>query len=219
MKKLFLLSRATLTFAIACSILDFACGGGLSDDGTTVGSDGGGDARDQTDSSTPFDSGASTKDSGPDAICPDHWDVYGNTDPSSDLGHVDPRLVASGECEGAAEEIADGGFAAADFTLTFTQSAPGSGMFVAHELQTIPFPIDRTVCMQSSGPNTGAAGYPDDGGLICLTDVTEDQIPWDPNFVMFTNMENADAGVFMNLNENMDGGAAVTNGSCRFVKN
>ena len=209
-----------LGFAVALAMLGVACGGGLSDDAASDAVDGGGDAKHFPDTGVePPPDARVPSDSGSISVCPDHWEVYGNTDPSSDLGHVDPRLIASGECHASMEEISDGGFGDTDFALTFTQSAPASGMFVAHVAQTIPFPIDRVFCLQSSGPNTGAAGYPDDGGLICLTDVTEDQIPWDPNLVMFTNMENADSGVFVNLDQSMEAGAAVTNGSCRFVNN
>ena len=220
MKSFSFFSGSTIGLAVALAMLGLACGGGLSgDDSTQAGGDGGSDATNLRDSGSPLKDSGSTIDAGPDAVCPNHWEVYGNTDPSSDLGHVDPRLYASGECHAAQEELTDGGFGATDFVMTFTQSAPSSGMFVTHLTQTTPIPIDRTFCLQSSGPNTGAAGYPDDGGLICLTDVTEDQIPWDPNVTMFTNMENADSGVFVNLDQNMEAGAAVTNGWCRFVKN
>jgi hypothetical protein len=220
-KKFSLLSCATLALAIAVPALEFACGGGVTDDGNASDAGSGSDARITADSGSPLkDSGLAIADAGPDAICPQQWEVYGSTDPSSDLGHVDPRLIASGECHGPFEELSDGGFPPSDFTMTMTQSAPGSGMFVTQLSQTIPFPINRTVCLLSSGPNTGAAGYPDDGGLMCLTDVAEDQIPWDPNVVTFTNLENSDAGAFINLNQSTDGGsAAVTNGWCRWVKN
>ncbi|MGH7285177.1 MAG: hypothetical protein ACRELY_26950 [Polyangiaceae bacterium] len=222
MRALTFFSGSMMGFAIALAMLDVACGGGLSDDSASdIGSDGGSDATKLQDSGSPLKDSGSTIDAAPKPVCPAQWDVYGNTDPSSDLGHVDPRLIASGECHGANEELADASFPSTDFALTFTESAPASGMFVAHVVQTTPFPIDRTLCLQSSGPNTGAAGYPDDGGLICLTDVTEDQIPWDPNFTMFTNMEDADGGVFIDFDQNMEAGAntAVTNGWCRFVKN
>jgi hypothetical protein len=220
-KKFSPLSLTMLTLAIAGPALDMACGGGVANDGAS--NDAGSSSFDAggTDAGTPVnDSGSAIFDAGPDVICPQHWEVYGSTDPSSDLGHVDPRLTASGECHGSFEDISDGGFAPSDFTMTLTQSAPGSGMFVTQLSQTIPFALNRTVCLQSSGPNTGAAGYPDDGGQMCLTDVTEDQIPWDPNVVTFTNLEDSDAGAFINLNQSADGGAAsVTNGWCRFVKN
>jgi hypothetical protein len=220
-KKFSLLSCATLAIAIAVPALEFACGGGVTDDGNASDAGSGSDTSLGTDSGSPLkDSGLAIADAGPDAICPQQWEVYGSTDPSSDLGHVDPRLIASGECHGSFEELADGGFPASDFTMTMTQSAHGSGMFVTQLSQTIPFAMSRTVCLLSSGPNTGAAGYPDDGGLMCLTDVAEDQIPWDPNVVTFTNLENSDAGAFINLNQSTDGGsAAVTNGWCRWVKN
>jgi hypothetical protein len=216
-----LLSRTLFALAIAVPAFDIACGGGTTNDGASndAGIDDSDDSPTGTDAPYNFDSGVSN-DAGPDAICPQAWDVYGNTDPSSDLGHVDPRLIASGECYGSFEEFSDAGGAPADFTMTMTQSAPGSGMFVTQLSQTIPFALNRTVCLQSSGPNTGSAGYPDDGGQMCLTDVTEDQIPWDPNVVTFTNLEDSDAGVFINLNQSTDGGAAsVTNGWCRWVKN
>jgi hypothetical protein len=220
-KKFSLMSGALLALAIAVPALDIACGGGVTDDGAST--DAGFQdvtANDGDGGQFLSDSGLPIADAGPDAICPQQWDVYGNTDPSSDLGHVDPRLIASGECHGPSEELSDAGFATADFTMTMTQSAPGSGMFVTQISQTIPFALNRTVCLQSSGPNTGSAGYPDDGGQMCLTDVTEDQIPWDPNVVTFTNLEDSDAGVFINLNQSTDGGAAsVTNGWCRWVKN
>ncbi len=219
MKPLSLFSGSAIGLSVALALLGVACGGGLSSDGTSdVAGDGGGDATKLQDGGSPLKDSGSAIDAGPDAICPDHWEVYGNTDPSSDLGHIDPRLTASGECHAAMEELSDGGFGTADFAMTFTQSAHGSGMFVAHVAQTVPFPIDRTVCLQSSGPNTGSTGF-DDAGLMCLTDVTEDQIPWDPNLVMFTNLEDSDSGVFINLDQSMEAGAAVTNGWCRFVKN
>jgi hypothetical protein len=221
-RKFSFLSRAILAAAIAVPALDIACGGNTTNDASSndAGNDDSDDAPSGSDApSTSFDSGSSN-DAGPDAICPQQWDVYGNTDPSSDLGHVDPRLIASGECHGPFEELPDAGFAPTDFTMTLTQSAHGSGMFVTQISQTIPFALNRTVCLQSSGPNTGAAGYPDDGGLMCLTDVTEDHIPWDPNVVAFTNLEDSDGGTFINLNQSTDGGAAaVTNGWCRWVKN
>ncbi|MEO7110216.1 MAG: hypothetical protein ABI183_07260 [Polyangiaceae bacterium] len=221
-KKFYLLSRAMLALAIAAPALAIACGGSVNDDGSSkdAGLDLDAEGTNQDSSYYHHDSGVPVLDAGSDAICPQQWEVYGSTDPSSDLGHVDPRLIASGECHGAFEELSDGGFAPSDFSMTLTQSAPSSGMFVTQLSQTIPFPITRTVCLQSSGPNTGAAGYPDDGGLMCLTDVTEDQIPWDPNVVTFTNLEDSDAGAFINLNQSSDGGAAaVTNGWCRWVKN
>jgi hypothetical protein len=214
------LMPALVAIALAASALDLACGGGVTDDASSADDDAGSDTGVASgDSGSIFDSAAALVDAAK-PICPDQWEVYGNTDPSSDLGHVDPRLIASGECHGAFEELSDGGTAPADFSMTMTQSAHGSGMFVTQVTQSIPFALTRTVCLQSSGPNTGSAGYPDDGGQMCLTDVTEDQIPWDPNLVTFTNLEDSDAGAFIVLNQSSDGGSAsVTNGWCRWVKN
>lgn len=219
MKKISFFSQVAVAVFVAAAALEVACGGDVTSDTTSANDDAGSDARQQADGSSPADAGM-PKDSGNDAVCPDHWQVYGDTNPADNLGHVDPRAIASGECHAVQESLGDGGFAPTDFTLTMAQSAPSSGMFVTHVVQTTPFPIDRVVCFQSSGPNTGAAGYPDDGGLMCLTDVPEDHVPWDPNVVMFTNLEDSDAGVFVDLNQSMpDASAAVTNGSCRFTKN
>jgi hypothetical protein len=218
-KKFSSLVRAMLSIAFVAPALNAACGGGVANDDAVA--DAGLDLdAEGTDSGSPLkDGGSAIVDAGPDAICPGHWEVYGATDPSDDLGHVDPRLIASGECHGVSEEFSDAGFAPSDFTMTLTQSAPGSGMFVTQVAQTTPFVLSRTVCLQSSGPNTGAAGYPDDGGQMCLTDVTEDQIPWDPNLVTFTNLEDSDSGLFVSLNQSTEAGVTVNNGWCRFVKN
>jgi hypothetical protein len=222
-KKFSHLTHALFALAIAVPALDIACGGSVNDDGSKdagLDLDAEGTNDDAGRVVSEFDGEAIVADAGPDAICPQTWEVYGSTDPSSDLGHVDPRLIASGECHGSFEQLPDGGFPPSDFTMTMTQSAHGSGMFVTQLSQTTPFAMTRTVCLLSSGPNTGAAGYPDDGGLMCLTDVAEDKIPWDPNVVTFTNLEDSDAGAFINLNQSSDGGAAaVTNGWCRWVKN
>lgn len=214
-----LLYRAVLVLAIAAPALSIACGGGLTEDASDA-ADAGSDAESTVDGAAPTkDGGVTPADAGVDAICPDHWKVYGATDPSDNLGHVDPRSVASGECHASVEQLSDGGVGPTDFALTLTQSAHGSGMFVTDLAQTMPFPLHRTVCLQSSGPNTGAAGYPDDGGLMCLTDVTEDQIPWDPNLVTFTNLEDADGGVFIDIGQSTEAGASVSNAWCRFVRN
>ncbi len=180
-----------MCFASAVAWALVGCGGAT--EGRSLGRDAGADVRAGRDAraadvGSPRDTGGVTSDASPVAdagrdaamrVCPAAYSVYGDTDPSDNLGHVDPTLYASGTCSGPTEQFSgldagvDGGFAATDLTITLQQSSLRSGMFVTVIHQTTPFPYDLTTCLESAGHGTGSMPGPDMPGTIALVNDAE----------------------------------------------
>jgi hypothetical protein len=164
----------------------------------------------------------------PDAgtsVCPATYSVYGDTDPSDNLGHVDPRIYASGTCTGPLEQYTDVdagglhpeggiGIASTDVKVTLQQSAPHSGMFVTTIHQTVPFAFDLTTCLESAGHGTGSApgGLP---GTMALVN--------DPESVIFPQVQLGTnfAGTDLLFDVSLSGSADFTLNTvrCTFMKN
>lgn len=190
---------------------DGGLGGGATADGSAGGSD--------------FDASQKAVDAGPpNADCPAHWSVYGNQDAASDLGGVNPTLIASASCTATNEQFADGGFGPTDFTMTFAQSSARSGMFMATLHQTTPFPYDLTVCLEPDGPNTGSKPTSPGGtdGTMILTNVPEDAVPYDqyPKVTFDTNFQpDRRFGDFMDITLDAQQRISMGKVTCTFTSN
>jgi hypothetical protein len=150
--------------------------------------------------------------------------VYGDTDPSDNLGHVDPRLYASGTCSGPTEQYTDvdaggvspeGGIANTNLKITLQQSAPRSGMFVTHIHQTTPFPFDLTTCLESAGHGTGSAPIAGQPGTMALVNDAEQEMF--PQVQLGTNLAGND--LLFDVSLSVDAMFALNKVSCTFTKN
>ncbi len=189
------------------------------------GEDGGGPTGDGSVSVSDVDGSQQAVDAGPpNAHCPAHWSVYGNQDAASDLGGVNPTLIASGMCTATNEQFADGGFGPTDFTMTFAQSSGRSGLFMATLHQTTPFPYDLSVCLESDGPTTGSKPTSPGGtdGTMILTNVPEDASPNDqyPRVIYDTNFQpNRLYGDFMDITLDAQQHISMGKVACTFTSN
>lgn len=172
--------------------------------------------------SSPID--ASPPEDAVTRVCPATYSVYGDTDPSDNLGHVDPRLYASGTCSGPTEQYADvdagglspeGGIANTDLIITLQQSAPRSGMFVTHIHQTTPFPFDLTTCLESAGHGTGSAPIGSEPGTMALVNDPEAQMF--PKVQLGTNLAGQD--LLFDVSPSIAATFALNKVSCTFTKN
>jgi hypothetical protein len=161
---------------------------------------------------------------GPPTICPAVYSVYGDTDPSDNLGHVDPRLIASGTCGGPLEQYMgvdaggaspEGGDTATDLKVTLQQSAHASGMFVTVIHQTTPFAFDYTTCLESAGHGTGSTANAAEPGTMAL--VNDPETISFPQVQLDTNL----AGTDLVFDVALSDGASFTLNSvnCTFTKN
>jgi hypothetical protein len=165
----------------------------------------------------------------PDAgtsVCPASYSVFGDTDPSDNLGGVDPRLYASGTCTGPTEQYADVdagtlsseggiGIASTDLSVALQQSAPHSGMFVTTIHQTVPFAFDLTTCLESAGHGTGSMPSPGLPGTIAL--VNDPQSVIFPQVQLGTNFAGTDLVFDVSLSDSSD--FALNTVHCVFIKN
>ncbi len=166
---------------------------------------------------------ASTDASAP--VCPSVYSVYGNTDPSANLGHVDPRLYASGTCRGPTEQLwgIDAGtaseagpdIASTDLTISLQQSAPGSGMFVTVIHQTTPFSFDLTTCLMSAGLGTGSSPIGTEPGTMALVNDPENKLF--PQVQLGTNLAGDD--LLFDVSVTVDSSFALNTVNCTFTKN
>jgi hypothetical protein len=159
-------------------------------------------------------------------VCPSVYSVYGDTDPSDNLGHVDPRLYASGTCGGPTEQLSDidagpslsdaePDIAATDLKISLQQSAPGSGMFVTVIHQTTPFPFDLTTCLMSAGHGTGSSPIGTEPGTMALVNDPEDEIF--PQVQLDTNLAGDD--LIFDVALSVDSSFTLNTVSCAFTKN
>jgi len=158
-------------------------------------------------------------------VCPAVYSVYGDTDPSDNLGHVDPRLYASGTCSGPTEQLADidagtpneagPDIASTDLTISLQQSAPGSGMFVTVIHQTTPFPFDLTTCLLSAGHGTGSSPIGGEPGTMALVNDPEDEIF--PQVQLGTNLAGDD--LLFDVSLSVGASFALNTVNCAFTKN
>jgi hypothetical protein len=230
---------AWLPFAFAISAV--ACGGnattpssdsgapGAGNDGWAPGSSIDGSVSPGTvDASLPLDIGDAGSPSMLDSaapLCPTVYDVYGDLDASDNLGSVNPTLYASGTCSGpieqyrnidAGSDAGDGGDpAATDLTVTLTQSAPRSGMFVTVIHQTTPFLFDYTTCLLSAGHGTGSDPGGGDPGTMALVNDPED-VSF-PQVQLDTNMDGNDLVFDVSLSDTASFTLNTTH--CVFKKN
>lgn len=219
-----LLGLGALCAAIAVGL---GCGAVKSDASASSGDDSGADGSSTPNQDgglgAPFDSGGSFDAGPPNATCPAHYSVYGDQDAADNLGNVNPTLIASASCTATGEQWGDGGFSSTDFTMTFAQSSPRSGMFMATLHQTTPFPYDLTVCLEPDGPRTGSAPKTPGGndGTMFLTNVPEDRTPYNqyPKVSFDTNFKATPDPDFLMVTLDAMQGFGIGAVSCTFVKN
>jgi hypothetical protein len=182
-------------------------------DDVTFPRDAGTDASPTADAAPPVDAAMS--------VCPAVYSVYGDTDASDNLGHVNPTLYASGTCGGPTEQSygldagVDASIAATDLKVTLQQSSLRSGMFVTVIHQTTPFPYDLTTCLESAGHGTGSMPGPDMPGTIAL--VNDAEMESFPQVQLGTNFAGTD--VLFDVSPSLKSNFALNNVSCTFTTN
>jgi hypothetical protein len=218
-----------VSLASAAALTLVACGGTTeSGAGDAAGDSHAGRDAPADDTTFPRDAGtdAPIADATPPAdaamsVCPAVYSVYGDTDASDNLGHVNPTLYASGICSGSTEEFSgldagtDAGFASTDLKVTLQQSSLRSGMFVTVIHQTIPFPYDLTTCLESAGHGTGSMPGPDMPGTIAL--VNDAEMESFPQVQLGTNFAGTD--VLFDVSPMLKSNFALNNVSCTFTTN
>jgi hypothetical protein len=224
---------ALSSLAVAAGLL--ACGGVTSNNAGDAGRDvllaidaPGPDHPQGDDSGAPVDAGSDAFDAGGpvDAnktACPSTYSVYGDTDASDNLGHVNPTLYASGTCSGPLEQYEDvdggpdggSGDRATDLQVTLTQSAPRSGMFVTVIHQTTPFAFDFTTCLESAGHGTGSMPGPDMPGTAAM--VNDPEIESFPQVQLDTNFAGND--LVFDVALSLKAQFTLNSVSCTFTKN
>jgi hypothetical protein len=217
-----LVSAFALTFA--------ACGGTtVSDSGDAAGDSHAGRDAPAADVTFSDDAGTDTSptiDGGPPvdaamSVCPAVYSVYGDTDASDNLGHVNPTLYASGTCSGPTEQLSgldagvDASIVATDLKITLQQSSLRSGMFVTVIHQTTPFPYDLTTCLESAGHGTGSMPGPDMPGTAAL--VNDAEMESFPQVQLDTNFAGTD--VVFDVSPTLKSNFALNSVSCTFTAN
>jgi hypothetical protein len=150
--------------------------------------------------------------------------VYGDLDASDNLGSVNPTLYGSGKCSGPTEQYsgidagaADGAVASTNLTVTLTQSAPRSGMFVTVIHQTTPFAFDYTTCLESAGHGTGSSPGPGLPGTIAL--VNDPEMESFPQVQLGTDFEGDGGDLLFDVALSDTAMFELNTVNCTFVKN
>jgi hypothetical protein len=155
------------------------------------------------------------------SLCPAAYSVYGDSDASDNLGHVNPTLYASGTCSGPTEQSygldagVDASIAATDLKITLQQSSLRSGMFVTVIHQTTPFPYDLITCLESAGHGTGSMPGPDMPGTAAL--VNDAEMESFPQVQLDTNFAGTD--VVFDVSPTLKSNFALNSVSCTFIPN
>jgi hypothetical protein len=157
------------------------------------------------------------------SVCPAVYSVEGTASPADNLGGIDPRLYASGSCNGPTEQYEDiadasvgpNGDAPTDLTVTLQQSAPRSGMFVTVIHQTTPFPFYLTTCLESAGHGTGSLPQAGQPGTMALVNDPNDEVF--PQVQLDTNLDGTD--LLFDVSPSLHSMFTLNTVTCNFTKN